>query len=92
MKRALDMLRRLWGFKQAPAAGQAAAIAAARAEAAAEAVKADRERWRTIMALEEAQGREGLADHLYATTDMPPELVRQALAVSPRAAAPRWVH
>lgn len=91
MKRVLDMLRRLWRSDPSPEE-QASAIAAARAEAAAKAVEADRERWRAIMALDEAKGREGLADHLYTTTDMPPEMVRQALALAPQTAAPRWLH
>lgn len=91
MKRALDMLCHLWRSGRGNAA-QAEAIVAARAEAASEAVTADRERWRAIMTLEEAKGREGLADHLYQNTDMPPEMVRRALVLSPQAAAPRWLH
>jgi hypothetical protein len=90
MKWALDMLCRLRRSNRPDE--QAAAIQAARAEAAAKAVEADRERWRAIMALDEAKGREGLAHDLYTTTDMPPEMVRQALALAPQTAAPRWLH
>ncbi len=63
---------------------QAAAIKTARAEAAAEAVKADRERRQAIMALDEAKGREALAEHLYATTEMSAEQIKATLAAAPK--------
>lgn len=66
---------------------QAAAIKTARAEASAEAVKADRERRQAIMALDEAKGREALAEHLYAATEMSVEQIKTTLAAAPRTAA-----
>ncbi len=57
-----------------------------RADAAAAAVRADRERRGAIMALEEAKGREALADHLYMTGSTV-EAAKATLAVSPKAAA-----
>lgn len=64
---------------------QAAALETARAEAAAGAVKADRERRQSIMALDEAKGREALAEHLYATTEMSAEQIKATLAIAPKA-------
>lgn len=64
---------------------QAAAIATARSEAAAEAVRADRERRQAIMALDEAKGREALAEHLYATTEMTADQIKATLAAAPKA-------
>ncbi|MFT3973320.1 MAG: Clp protease ClpP [Amaricoccus sp.] len=65
---------------------QAAALETARAEAAAGAVKSDRERRAAVMALEEAKGREALAEHLYATTEMSAEQIKATLAAAPKAA------
>ncbi|MGY6705916.1 S49 family peptidase [Roseinatronobacter sp.] len=62
-----------------------AAIEAARAEAATAAVAADRGRRKAIMALPESKGREALAEHLYASTEMDVETVKAALAVAPMA-------
>lgn len=62
-----------------------AAIAAAKTEAAQAAVKADRERRASILALEEAKGREALAEHLYASTDMDVDTVKATLAAAPKA-------
>ena len=62
-----------------------AAIEAARAEAAATAVKADRERRAAVMALDEAKGRETLADHLYGSTEMTVDQIKATLAASPKA-------
>ena len=70
---------------------QAAAIKTERAEAAAEAVKADRERRQAIMALDEAKGREALAEHLYATTEMSAEQIKATLAAAPKAAEEKQV-
>lgn len=58
----------------------------ARAEAATAAVAAYRERRRTVMALPEAAGREGLAEHLVDTTEMPVEAIKATLAAAPKAA------
>jgi ATP-dependent protease ClpP protease subunit len=49
---------------------------ACRAEAAVGAVKADRARRQSIMALDEAKGREALAEHLYANTEMTVEEIK----------------
>ncbi|WP_336810927.1 head maturation protease, ClpP-related [Bosea sp. MMO-172] len=57
-----------------------------RADAAADAVKADRDRRSAIMALDEAKGREALADHLY-LTGATVDAAKAALAVAPKAAA-----
>lgn len=65
-----------------------AAIAAARTEAAQAAVKADRERRASILALDEAKGRESLAEHLYASTEMDVETVKATLAAAPKAQDP----
>ncbi|MCO6410091.1 head maturation protease, ClpP-related [Hoeflea alexandrii] len=62
---------------------QPANIEEATATAAREAVKADRERHAAIMALEEAKGREQLAAHLHATTEMSVDEVKAALAAAP---------
>lgn len=64
---------------------QAAALETARAEAADNAVKADRERRSAVMALDEAKGREALAEHLYATTEMSAEQIKATLAAAPKA-------
>ena len=72
--------------EKTPADDQAAAIKTARAEGAAEAVKADRERRQAIMALDEAKGRDALAEHLYATTEMSVEQIKATLAAAPKAA------
>lgn len=64
---------------------QPANIEEAKATAAREAVKADRERHAAIMALEEAKGREQLAAHLHATTEMSVDEVKAALAAAPAA-------
>lgn len=69
-----------------PADDPAAAIETARAEAAAEAVKADRERRRAVLALDEAKGREALAEHLCAATEMSAEQIKATLAAAPKAA------
>ena len=55
------------------------------AKAQADAVKADRERRAAIMALDEAKGREQLAEHLYATTEMTPDAVKAVLSAAPSA-------
>ena len=62
----------------------AAELETATANAASEAVKADRERRQTIMALEEAKGREALAETLY-MTDLSIDDVKAALAAAPTA-------
>lgn len=62
---------------------QPANIEEATATAAREAVKADRERHAAIMALDEAKGREPLAAHLHATTEMSVDEVKAALSVAP---------
>ena len=59
------------------------------AKAQADAVKADRERRAAIMALEEAKGREALAEHLYATTEMPVDAVKATLAAAPATDKPQ---
>jgi len=66
---------------------QPANIEEATATAAREAVKADRERHAAIMALDEAKGREQLAAHLHATTEMSVDEVKAALAVAPAISA-----
>lgn len=66
-------------------AGQAPADKPDLAKAQADAVKADRERRAAIMALEEAKGREKLAEHLYASTDMDADAVKAVLAQAPAA-------
>ncbi|KGF71160.1 hypothetical protein LL06_00770 [Hoeflea sp. BAL378] len=60
-------------------------ITAATATAAREAVKADRERHAAIMALDEAKGREALAQHLHSSTEMSVDEVKAALAAAPLA-------
>lgn len=65
---------------------QAAALEEARKTAATEAIKADRERRQAIMALDEAKGREALAEHLYATTEMSAEQIKATLAAAPKVA------
>ena len=52
------------------------------AKAQADAVKADRERRAAIMALDEAKGREALAEHLYASTEMSVDAVKATLAAA----------
>lgn len=52
------------------------------AQMQADAVKADRERRAAIMALDEAKGREALAEHLYATTEMSVDAVKATLAAA----------
>lgn len=63
--------------------GKTANTEAAASTAAYEAVKADRERRAAIMALPEAKGREALAEHLHASTEMTVEQVKSALAAAP---------
>lgn len=55
--------------------------------AVAAAVKADRDRRRTILGLDEAKGREGLAAHFADETDDSVEKVKAALAAAPKASA-----
>jgi len=55
--------------------------------AKAQAVKADRKRRAAIMALDEAKGREALAEHLYGTTEMSAEEIKGVLAKAPAQAA-----
>lgn len=55
---------------------------------AAEAVRADRTRRAAIMALDEAKGREALAEHLYTATDWTVDEVKSALMTAPDAVAP----
>lgn len=69
----------------APPAPATADLDKIRAEAAAEAVKADRDRRGAIMALDEAKGREALAEHFY-LTGMTADAAKAALAVAPGAA------
>ncbi|AYF00447.1 prophage Clp protease-like protein [Paracoccus yeei] len=52
------------------------------AKAQADAVKADRERRAAIMALDEAKGREALAEHLYASTEMSVDAVKATLSAA----------
>lgn len=59
------------------------------AKAQADAVKADRERRTAIMALDEAKGREALAEHLYASTEMPVDAVKATLAAAPATDKPQ---
>ncbi|EYD71802.1 S49 family peptidase [Limimaricola hongkongensis] len=68
-----------------PPVDNGAAIEAARKDAAASAVKADRERRAAIMALPEAKGREGLAEHLYASTEMGVDEIKATLSAAPEA-------
>lgn len=53
--------------------------------AKADAVKADRERRAAIMALDEAKGREALAERLYDTTEMSADAIKDVLATAPKA-------
>lgn len=62
-----------------------AAASADQATAIAEAVKAYRERRKAIMALDEAKGRETLADHLADNTTMDVETAKATLAAAPKA-------
>ena len=64
-------------------AGDKTADADAQRKAAADAVKADRERRAAVMALPEAKGREALAEHLYASTEMTADQIKATLAASP---------
>lgn len=64
-------------------------IAAERKAAADAAVKADRERRSAVMALEEAKGREALAEHLLANTEMAVDGIKAALSAAPQAKAPQ---
>lgn len=57
------------------------------AKIAAEAVAADRKRRADVLALAETKGREALAEHLLASTDMPPDAIKAALAAAPVAGA-----
>ena len=57
---------------------------AATAKAGEDAIKADRDRRAGIMALDETKGREGLAEHLYAT-GATVETAKATLAASPKA-------
>lgn len=66
-------------------AGQKPAEPVNVAQMQADAVKADRERRAAIMALDEAKGREALAEHLYATTDMAVDAVKAVLSAAPTA-------
>ncbi|WP_299864415.1 head maturation protease, ClpP-related [uncultured Hoeflea sp.] len=66
---------------------QPANLEEATAAAARDAVKADRERHAAIMALDEARGREQLAAHLHATTEMSVDEVKAALAAAPATSA-----
>lgn len=66
-----------------PEAGQKPVVADDAAKMAAEAVKADRERRTAIMALDEAKGREALADHLYASTEMSVDEIKGVLSKAP---------
>lgn len=66
-------------------AGQKPADPVNVAQMQADAVKADRERRAAIMALDEAKGREALAEHLYATTDMATDAVKAVLSAAPSA-------
>ena len=66
-------------------AGQKPADTVNVAQMQADAVKADRERRAAIMALDEAKGREALAEHLYATTDMTTDAVKAVLSAAPSA-------
>lgn len=66
-------------------AGQKPADPVNVAQMQADAVKADRERRAAIMALDEAKGREQLAEHLYATTEMTPDAVKAVLSAAPSA-------
>lgn len=68
---------------QNPAGQSSADLDTARKDA----VAADRQRRTAIMALPEAKGREALADHLHASTDMTVEQVKATLAVAPEAKA-----
>ena len=52
------------------------------AKAQADAVKADRERRAAIMAMDEAKGREALAEHLYASTEMSVDAVKATLSAA----------
>jgi len=74
----------------APAGQQPTAeadIEAAKAQASQAAVKADRERRAAIMALDEAKGREALAEHLYDTTEMSADEIKGVLAKAPAGAS-----
>lgn len=62
-----------------------ATASADQATAIAEAVKAYRERRKAIMALDEAKGRETLADHLADNTAMDVETAKATLAAAPKA-------
>lgn len=66
---------------------QAVNLEAERQTAATAAVRADRDRRQAIMALDEANGRESLAEHLYASTEMDVETVKATLAAAPKAEA-----
>lgn len=66
-------------------AGQKPADPVNVAQMQADAVKADRERRAAIMALDEAKGREQLAEHLYTTTEMTPDAVKAVLSAAPSA-------
>lgn len=71
----------------APVATTGTEAAPAAAQTPAEAVAADRQRVAGIMALDEAKGREALAQHFALSTGMSVDEARSALAVSPQANA-----
>ena len=73
-------------MEKMPPAATAAEIEKATAEAADKAVAADREKRSKVLALDNAKGREALAEHLYATT-MSVEEIDAALAKAPKATA-----
>lgn len=67
------------------AADNQAAIDKAASEARAEGQRAERERFSKVQASDEYQGREALATHLLASTDMDADAIVAALAASPKA-------
>lgn len=73
--------------EQSAADDRAAEITTASSKAATDAVAADRKRRKDILALDEAKGREALAEQLHATT-MSVEDVKSALAAAPKASEP----
>lgn len=62
-------------------------IEKAKREAAAAAVTAYRDRRKAVLALDEAKGREALAEHLVESTDMSVDAVKAVLAAAPKAEA-----
>lgn len=71
---------------QENAAPDNAAVDTARAEGKAEGAKAERERFAAVQASEEYAGRETLASHLLASTDMDAEAIIGTLAAAPKTA------